>query len=261
MGVCCMQVSHRADIIIAGNNQEPKLTREHPKLLICGEEEISVNPQQFTTIKELKKDQSTTNNSDEILINKQEISKVRDKLKVSNSNNELPKSDQELASLQRDQREQLISEIHYLHTVAISCKLGIDKCFQKDKTQVAVLIMLKYMYIESRIRLVQSLISRSDDLAKTSGLELYRKAQLANQISNAMQRKRHILDSDNIADFLNSNKDFIAELENETKDYFLNIKEAEIKVDIIFQKKKNSISNSKRRKYYIGEFSKINIFQ
>ena len=171
-------------------------------------------------------------------------------LKVPNSKyDKTTLSHQKITEILEDQREKLISEIHYLHSLTISCKLGVNICAEGNNMRIAILIMLKQIYVASRMMSVQFLIKQNDDSVYSSEVQLMRKLQIATQITILIDKKRQILDGDNIADFLDSNPEFLLALNVEVESKNLDKLEAEKQVRKIFQEKKNYPSNVNRRKY------------
>ena len=156
---------------------------------------------------------------------------------------------QEITAILEDQREKLISEIHYLHSLMISCKLGMDICVEKNNMRIAIMIMLKQTYLASRMKSVQFLIKLNDDSVYSSGVKLTRKLQVAKQMTNFIYKKRQILDEDNIADFLASDPEFVQAVSIEINLRNMDKIEAEEQVLRIFQEKKIYPNNVKRRKY------------
>lgn len=142
-----------------------------------------------------------------------------------------------------ERRANLVSEIHKLHMVNLSCNEGIETCLINSKKSLLMLLKLKQEYLKFRMRTMQELVKVIDDSIDAIGIRMTKKREIIEQADKTLSSSNVALESDNVKLITENNNDVISDIEQELK--FQNVCSRE-KIETEVENALNDVSNGSR---------------
>ncbi|OMJ94099.1 hypothetical protein SteCoe_2727 [Stentor coeruleus] len=149
-------------------------------------------------------------------------------------------------------RGNFLSQIINLHSLRLKCNKGIENSIRKKNRQVAVLLKLKQIYIDSKLHELREMISQVDFCIENFSECQRSKKTIMKLINEENQELEHDLLKDDVNLLLTNSKDYIENIKKDIRKLHLNEKSAEIEVEHLLQVsfvENDSEGKFKRRKY------------
>ncbi|OMJ68121.1 hypothetical protein SteCoe_34526 [Stentor coeruleus] len=149
-------------------------------------------------------------------------------------------------------RDNFLSRIINLHSLGLKCKKGIENSIRQKNRQVAVLLKLKQIYIDSKLHELREMIAQVDFCIENLSECQKSKKAIMKLINEENQELTHVLLKDDVDLLLTNSKDYIESIKKEIGKLHLDEKSAEIEIEHLLQVsfvESASEGTFKRRKY------------